>query len=88
MTKQIGVFTVEDAFYLTNRGWVLIGELKGYVTTGNWLVFPIEVELLVVSVEAINQLGAHKTALIISEHFASRNELVAQHIIGNTAQIM
>lgn len=88
MPKQIGVFTVEEAFYLTHRGWVLIGELQGYVTTGNWVVFPGEVELLVIRVEATNQLGAHKTALIIAAHFASRNELVAQHISGNTVQIM
>lgn len=88
MPKQIGAFTVEDAFHLTNRGWVLVGELKGHVAIGSWLVLPVEVELLVAGVEVLNQYGAHKTALIISEHFVSRNELVDQHIIGNTARIM
>jgi hypothetical protein len=83
----VSTFTVEDAFYITNRGWVLAGDLVGEVARGNRLLIS-KTELLVTSVEAINRQGRHKTGLIIAQVFASRHELVKQHIIGGTAQII
>lgn len=83
----MSTFAIEDAFYITNRGWVLAGDLVGEVARGNRLIVS-ETELLVTSVEAINRQGRHKTGLIIAQVFASRHELVEQHIIGVIAQIV
>ena len=83
----MSTFAIEDAFYITNRGWVLASDLVGEVARGNRLIVS-ETELLVTSVEAINRQGRHKTGLIISQVFASRHELIEQHIIGGTAQIV
>ncbi|QIL78353.1 hypothetical protein [Hymenobacter sp. HDW8] len=88
MHNPVGIFAVEDAFHLTRRGWVLVGEVTGQVDPGNWLVFEPEVTLVVTSVEAINKQGVHKTGLLVSPHLASRYELPGQQLIGNTAQIM
>lgn len=83
----MSTFTVEDAFYITSRGWVLAGNLVGEVTSGNRLVVA-EAELLITGVEVINLQGKHKTGLVIAQQFASRRELVEQHIVGATAQIL
>ena len=83
----MSTFTIEDAFHLTNRGWVLAGNLVGEVTSGNRLA-AAEVELLITSVEVINVQGKQKLGLVIAQQFASRRELVDQHILGATAQIV
>lgn len=82
----MSTFTIEDAFYITNRGWVLAGNLLGEVTSGNRLA--AERELLILSVEAINVQGKHKTGLVIAQQFESRDELVEKHLIGATAPII
>ena len=83
----MSTFTVEEAFYITSRGWVLMGNLVGEVTSGNRLVVA-EVEWLITSVEAINVQGAHKLGLFIAQQFANQRELVEKPFIGVTAQII
>ncbi len=83
----MSTFTVEDAFHITGRGWVLAGDLVGEVARGNRLLVP-DAELLITSVEAINRWGRHKTGLFIAQSFASRYELIEQYIIGATAYII
>jgi hypothetical protein len=83
----VSTFTVEDAFLITGRGWVLAGDLVGEVASGNRLLVPAA-ELLITRVEAINRWGRHKTGLFIAQSFASRDELIEQQIIGSTAQII
>ncbi|MBG8554552.1 hypothetical protein [Hymenobacter guriensis] len=86
-----GTFTVEDAFYITNRGWVLIGEIQGEFGVVRQLRFATGV-LLPISqmcpVNVSNKNRIHKTGLITSAHFASRQELLHQQIIGATAQVL
>ena len=89
MQKEVGSFTVDDCFWLTNRGWVLAGELLGQVTSGNQLVFPGGIALSVRFVEAIRVLEGEKVGLIIT-HGQSQapSYLCEKQIIGLTAQIL
>jgi len=83
----MSTFLIEDAFYLTGRGWGLVGDLRGEVARGNRLIVS-EAELLITSVEAINRHWKHKTGLFVAQAFASRHELIEQHITGAIAQII
>ncbi|MCR5888108.1 hypothetical protein LRS06_10045 [Hymenobacter sp. J193] len=87
-----GTFTVEDAWYITSRGcWVLVGEIQGEFGVVRQLLFATGV-LLPISqmcpVNVSNKNRIHKTGLITSAHFASRQELLHQQIIGATAQVL
>lgn len=84
-----GTFTVEDAFYITNRGWVLIGEIQGEFSVVRQLRFATGVSLPISQMCPVNiKNQTYKTGLITSAHFASRQELLSQQIIGATAQVM
>jgi hypothetical protein len=83
----VSTFTVEDAFYITGRNWVLAGNLGGEVTSGNRLV-AAEAEWLITSVEAINVQGRYKTGFFIAQQLASRHELIEQPIVVVTARIV
>jgi hypothetical protein len=84
--KQVGTFSVVDAFCITGRGWVLTGTIQGDVTVDSQLAFDNGVSLQVRGMEMMSRTD--KQALLISATFASRQELIDQHIIGATAQIL
>lgn len=65
----MSTFTIEDAFYITDRGWVLAGDLVGEVARNNRLIV-YETELLVTSVEAINRQGKHQTGRAYASNLA------------------
>ena len=89
MQKQVGSFVVEAYFWLTNRGWVLSGELIGQVEAGNQLVFPAGITLLIQSVAAIKMREGEKIGLIISRsQMPDQPDLLEQQVIGFTAQIL
>jgi len=89
MPKQVGTFTVEDAFLITGRGWVLAGEVSGTVLTGNHLVFGSGSLLRISGVSVINsRTVTGKIGLLVSTQFASRQELIDKQILDATAQIL
>ncbi|HLK96594.1 MAG TPA: hypothetical protein VK364_02395 [Hymenobacter sp.] len=88
MEKQVGTFTVEEAFRITGRGWMLAGALTGEALVGHQLAFPSGTVLRVDGVEMINTLRTGKAGLLIPSEFASRQELLDQNIIGATARIL
>jgi len=88
MAKQVGTFVVEDAFRITGRGWVLTGVVSGSALAGNELAFPNGVFLRITGVELINMHRLDKAGLLISDQFASRQEVLDQQIIGATALIL
>ncbi|WP_133257196.1 hypothetical protein [Hymenobacter edaphi] len=89
MEKEVGTYTVEDAFHLTGRGWALVGEVTGQVGSNNYLAFPGGLVLRIIGVNLINiRNQSEKLGLLIPDQFTSRQELLDQHIIGATAQIL
>lgn len=88
MEKQVGLFDVEEAFFITGRGWVLAGEVSGIVAVGNHLYISKDVLLQITEVEAINNKQGGKVGLLVRTQFASRQELIDLNIIGATARIL
>jgi hypothetical protein len=89
MPKQVGTFTVEDAFLITGRGWVFAGEVSGTVSTGNQLLFDGDVSLPISGVSLINsRTASDKFGLLVPTKFASRQELIDKQLIGATAHIL
>jgi hypothetical protein len=86
--NQVGTFSVEDIFRITDRGWVLAGEVEGQISPGYRLAFGNDVVLRVRAVNWIRTAGPDKFGLLIANHFESRQELVDLNIIGATAQIL
>ena len=86
MKKLVGTFSALDAFCITGRGWMLVGNVKGDVAVGNKLAFDNGVLLQVRGIELMSRTD--KQALLISPAFSSQQELIDQHIIGATAQIV
>ena len=89
MQKQVGSFVVDDYFWLTNRGWVLAGQLLGQVEAENQLVFPAGITLIINSVEAVKIREGEKIGLIIGRSSARiPRELLEEQVLGFTAQIL
>lgn len=88
MHTQVGTFAVEDAFHITERGWVLAGKVNGTICSGNQLAFDNGILLIVSGVNLINTLCTDKIGLLTSAQFASRQDLIDQNILGATAQIL
>ena len=84
-----GTFVTEDAFCITGRGWVLVGQLSGTVVSGQQLVFENGVILRIKAVELMNiRNTTEKISFVLEDTFASRQELLDQSIIGATARII
>jgi hypothetical protein len=89
MVNELSTFSVEDAFQITGRGWVLAGAFTGQVSTGNRLLFSNGLTLSIIGVNLINTLSqVDKAGLLVSKQFASKQELIDQQIIGASARIL
>ena len=86
--NSVGSFSVDDAFRITGRGWVLAGELQGQIEIGYRLNFGNEVVLHVSGVEMLRKVNTDNFGLLVSNQFDSRQELIDLNIIGATAQIL
>ena len=86
--NHVGKFSVEEAFRITGRGWVLVGELEGNILSGYQLDFGNDVVLHVSGIQLTKVYNSDKLSLLVSNQFESRQELVDQNIIGATAQIL
>lgn len=89
MSTEVGTYTVEDAFHITGRGWILVGALAGEALTGNHLAFPSGLVVQIKGVELLNLRNQYdQISLLIPPQFASKQELIDQHIIGATARVL
>ncbi|MCC3156110.1 hypothetical protein LJ737_02620 [Hymenobacter sp. 15J16-1T3B] len=89
MSTEVGTYSVEEAFQLAGRGWALVGELTGQVSSGNCLAFSTGLVLPIIGVNFINTRSqSEKFGLLIPLQFTSRQELLDQQIIGATARVL
>jgi translation elongation factor EF-Tu-like GTPase len=94
MSTEVGTFTVEDAFYITGRGWVVVGTLTGEARFGSQLAFPSGLVTIIKSIELIrtNQPSG-KIGLLLSVPFTKRQrpddrQVLDQQVVGKTARIL
>jgi hypothetical protein len=88
MQAQTGIFHIEDAFNITNRGLVLAGSVQGEVATGQQLLLP-NGAYKIKGINLVNVANrAEKYGLLIDAPVTSRQELLAAGIIGSTVPIL
>ena len=88
MKTSSNTFQVEDTFYITGRGLVLLGKVSGEVALGYKLIFEDATCWDIKGVESANLSSEHgKTALLVDAPFITREELLQRGILWNTAQI-
>jgi hypothetical protein len=85
MEEEINTFWVEDAM-LTASGWMLIGEVEGDISTGNYLAFDNGFAPVVKELKHLANTG--QAGVIIPHPFLTKQDLIDQNIIGATAQII
>lgn len=85
MEVEINTFLVEDATF-TERGWMLVGEVEGDVSTDNYLAFDNGFAPVIKELKHIENTG--QTGVIIPEPFLSKQDLIDQNIIGAVARII
>ena len=85
MEEEINTFLVEDAVF-TERGWMLIGEVEGGISTGNYLAFDNGFAPVVKELKHIRETG--QAGVIIPQPFLSKQDLIDQNIIGAVARII
>jgi len=88
MKNSTGTFSVEDAFRITGRGWVLVGDFEGNILPGYRLDFGNDLIFYVTGVDFMRKLNNEKIGLLIRNQFESRQELIDLNIMGTTAQIL
>ncbi|GAB3826667.1 hypothetical protein [Hymenobacter jeollabukensis] len=94
MEKEVGTYTVKDAFHLTSRGWVLVGTLTGAVNNGNHLAFPSGLVVRTKGIEMLNiRNQEERICLVISAPFTKRQrpvdrQILDEQIIGATARVL
>lgn len=90
MSTEVGTYSVEDAFHINGRGWILTGTmLTGQAHVGNHLAFSSGLMLNIKGIEFLNVRNhSEKISLLILNQFASRQEFIDQQIIGATARVL
>jgi hypothetical protein len=86
MPNQVGTFTVEDAFHISGRGWVLVGPVQGICNSGMQLIFSAAATWPITGITGPNKDGS--ISLLVPAPFSKRQELLDQQIIGTTARIL
>ncbi|OUJ76236.1 hypothetical protein [Hymenobacter crusticola] len=82
MTKKVGSFVVEEAFYITYRGWVLAASLTAVLELAT--IYGLRTAFLyaLAALQAPLTVVLLKTGLLISDQLTPRQELVAQLLVG------
>ena len=83
-----GIYVAEDAFRITGRGWVLLGELKGTVASGQQLVFENGMAFRIKALQLTSGPAiSTKTGLLLDATFDSRQQLLEAGILGVAATV-
>jgi hypothetical protein len=87
MKEAAGTFVVEDSFYITKRGLVLLGKVNGQVESGYQLVFGNGTCWNIQGVEAINQRNEYEKMGLLVDAPPTTNDELLRIIWSGIAQI-
>lgn len=94
MSTDAGIYKVEDALYLNQHGWILVGRLIGVANSGNDLTFPSGLSVRIKSLQLIREIEpSGRIFLLISAPFTRRQrpidrQILDEQMLGTTARIL